>query len=294
MVNTSLSAAERSPTNSQNSAVAVRGPSRTHFFSTPLSSVNDRIVFLALPPESARSPAASSSILHGRAPGAVRGLRAHQEAHGTHRVIDELRVCTAHGRVDRRRHPIPVALVRGAFSPSRIAADPHPGARLLRGGDHPHDLGQQRGVDGIGHPPRNRRAVQVLARVPQNRGVEWTEYCSALGATAVRVVLLSSFPVGRLCRRAHRRADLTALEQIDVGPMGDEPAPVPPDALEERVDVRGRGRGGSGPGARRQRSRRAGPGFRRRRTAEGPHSTAAGVWPGPPGSPQDGLRRSGT
>ena len=49
-------------------------------------------------------------------------------------------------------------------------------------------------------------------------------------------------------------------------------------------------RAGPGPGARRQRPRRAGHGFRRRRTAEGPHSTAAGVWPGPPGSPQDGLR----
>lgn len=61
MVNTSLSAAERSPTNSQNSAEAVRGPSRSHFFSTPLSSVNDRAVFPTLPPESARWPAASSS-----------------------------------------------------------------------------------------------------------------------------------------------------------------------------------------------------------------------------------------
>lgn len=150
-------------------------------------------------------------------------------------------MCTAHGRVDRRRHPIPVALVRGALSPSRIAADPHSGACLLRGGDHTHDLRQQRGFDGIGQPLRNRRAVQVLARVLQHRGVEWTEYCSALGATAVRVVLLSPFPVGRLCRRAHRRADLTAFEQIDVSPMGDEPTPVPLDALEECVDVRGRG-----------------------------------------------------
>lgn len=150
-------------------------------------------------------------------------------------------MCTAHGRVDRRRHPLPVALVGGALSPSRIAADPHPGACLLRGGDHPHDLRQQRGVDSVGHPPRNRRAVHVLARVPQKRRVEWAQHCSALGATTFRVVLLSSFPVGGFRRRAHRRADLTALEQIDVSPMSDELTPVPPDVSEERVDVRRRG-----------------------------------------------------
>ncbi len=65
MVNTSLSAAERSPTNSQNSAVAVRGPPESHLFSTPLSSVNDRAVFLARPPASAPPPAASSSSSAG-------------------------------------------------------------------------------------------------------------------------------------------------------------------------------------------------------------------------------------
>lgn len=133
--------------------------------------------------------------LHGRVPGGVRRLRAHQEAHGAPRVIDELGVRPAHGRVDRRRHPFPVPLVRGALSPSWVATDPHSGARLLRGGDHTQDAGQQRGVDGIRQPRGNRRAVEVLACVRQQRGVERTEYRPALGATAVRAVLLRSLPV---------------------------------------------------------------------------------------------------
>lgn len=151
-------------------------------------------------------------VFHGCAPGAVRGLRAHQKAHRPHRVIDEFGVRAAHGCVDSRRHPIPFALVGGPVSPPRIEADAHPGTRLLCGGDHPHDLGQQCGVDGIGAPPRNCRAMQKLARVPQDRSVEWPEDYSALGATAARVILLGTFLVRQLRRRAHRLADLTALK----------------------------------------------------------------------------------
>ncbi len=143
----------------------------------------------------------------------------------------------AHSRFDGRLHPLPVTLVRGAPATSRVAADPLPGARLFGGGDHPYGFRKQHGVDIAGDPPRNRRPVQVLARVLQQSGVERAEHHPAFGTAPVGVVLLGPCGVGRLRRRTHRRADLAAVEEARVGSVGDELPPVPPDGPEVRVDV---------------------------------------------------------